>query len=447
MGVFIRIAARNLWQAKRRSLLVGLALATVSLLLTLLMTLSNGLSQKMMEVATTFMAGHVNVAGWYKARASDAAPIVVDAAPIKKLVESNTPGLDYVIDRHRGYGRFSSASASLEGMLVGVDLAQEKRLFKVLRLAEERDYKKGGQAKVFGDPKRLSEPRSVMLFVNHAKRLEVGVGDTITLTNETFTGARNAADLTVVAIAKDVGILSNFNIFVPKQLIYDLYQVRDGSSGAIMVYLKDPEQAPAAMDHLRGVLQKAGHPVMAYDPLPFPFKFENVAGEDWLGQKMDLTVWRDEVAFLGWILTAVNTVSLFLIGVLVVIIVVGIMNSMWISVRERTKEVGTLRAIGMTRGQVLTMFMLEALILGMLASAAGSVSGAVLATVIEGAKVQIPDEGLRTLLMSDTLHLVASPSHILIAVAAFTIVTGLSAVWPASRAARLDPIKAINSVA
>jgi hypothetical protein len=34
------------------------------------------------------------------------------------------------------------------------------------------------------------------------------------------------------------------------------------------------------MDHLRGVLEKAGHPVMPYDPLPFPFKFENVAGED-----------------------------------------------------------------------------------------------------------------------------------------------------------------------
>jgi putative ABC transport system permease protein len=158
-------------------------------------------------------------------------------------------------------------------------------------------------------------------------------------------------------------------------------------------------------------------------------------------------VWRDEVAFLGWILTAVDSISLFLINILVVIIVVGIMNSMWISVRERTREVGTLRAIGMTRDRVLLMFMLEALLLGMIASAIGSIAGAALAIAIENAKVPIPDEGLRTLLMSDTLHFVVKPGHIFTAVIAFTVVTAISALWPASRAAKLAPVTAIYTVA
>ncbi len=446
MGIFIQIAIRNLIQAKRRTFLLGFALGAVALLLTVLMGISQGINDKMQEVATTIMAGHVNVAGWYKARSTDAAPIVIGAGPIKKLVEENTPGLAYVIDRHRGYGRFSSDQASLEAMLVGIEVAQEEHLFRVLRMAEEREYKEGGRAEAFGDPKRLSEPRAVLLFANHAKRLGVGVGDIITLTNETFNGSRNAADLTVVAIAKDIGILSNFNIFVPKQLIFDLYQVHESSTGNTMVYLQDPEKAPEVMNHLRAVLEKAGHQVMAYDPLPFPLKFQDIAGQDWLGQKLDLTVWRDEVAFLGWILTVVRSVSIFLLSILVGIIVVGLMNSIWISVRERTQEVGTLRAIGMSRGRVRLMFLLEAFILGLVASGVGSVLGAVLAMVIESAQVPIPDEGLKTLLMSDALHLVVHPANILAAIAALSAITALSALWPASQAARLDPVKAINKV-
>ena len=72
--VFLRIASRNLIQARRRTLLVSLALGSVSLLLTLLLALSQGLSDKMREIATIFMAGHVNVAGWYKVGERDPSP-------------------------------------------------------------------------------------------------------------------------------------------------------------------------------------------------------------------------------------------------------------------------------------------------------------------------------------------------------------------------------------
>ena len=50
--------------------------------------------------------------------------------------------------------------------------------------------------------------------------------------------------------------------------------------------------------------------------------------------------------------------------VLLVVIGVGIMNTLWIAIRERTREIGTLRAIGMQRRRVLLMFLIEALMLG-----------------------------------------------------------------------------------
>ena len=50
------------------------------------------------------------------------------------------------------------------------------------------------------------------------------------------------------------------------------------------------------------------------------------------------------------------------------------MNTMWIAIRERTREIGTLRAIGMQRRAVLRMFLLESLMLGLV----GTVGGALL---------------------------------------------------------------------
>jgi ABC-type antimicrobial peptide transport system permease subunit len=85
------------------------------------------------------------------------------------------------------------------------------------------------------------------------------------------------------------------------------------------------------------------------DPRAFWFKFETVNREGWTGQKLDVTTWEDEISFIQWTVTAITWLSYTLIGILLVIIVVGLMNTMWISIRERTREIGTLRAIGMQR--------------------------------------------------------------------------------------------------
>jgi putative ABC transport system permease protein len=400
----------------------------------------------MEHVALTLAAGHINVAGFFKAKVGDAFPIVVDGPPVRKIIEAETPGLDYVIDRHRGYARLASEKASIQTTLSGVDPAQESRLFQVLQLAEEREYREGGAAVAKGDFLRLAEPRAIVLFAAQAKRLGVQVGDRLTLANETFSGSRNAADVTVVAVARDMGMVSGLASFVPRQLIIDLYKVRPESTGTEMVYLRDPSRAAETMATLREALAKHGFEVMEYDPEPFFMKIENVASEDWFGQKLDLTLWSDEVVFFAWILLAVNGVSVFLVSILTMIIAVGVMNSMWIAVRERTQEIGTLRAIGMDEHEVMALFLFEAMLLGFGSSVVGAGTGALVALVLDHAAVPLPAEGLRSILMSDVLHLAPSPLALIAVVLSSTFVTGLVALWPALRAARLEPVVAMQRV-
>lgn len=444
-GVYLEIAARNLLQARRRTFFLSLALGLVTMLLVMLLALSQGLTETMIRSATTLSAGHINVAGFYKATANDAAPIVTGVEEIRKIVEENTPGLDYLVDRHRGWARVVSESSSMQAGLTGIDIMGEPRFGQTIQLAMESEYVEGGKNVVEGRLEDLAKPNTALIFAAQAKRLEVGVGDAVTVIIEALNGARNTADVTVVAVAKDLGMMSNWSMFLPKQSILEMYRLQPDTSGAVMVYLDDIEKSEAVMGHLRQVFEDKGYQLMDHDPQPFWAKFDRVSGEDWLGQKLDLTIWRDEVSFLQFVLTAVSTVSFFLVSILLVIIVVGIMNSMYISVRERTREIGTIRAIGMPKWGVLRMFMIEAILLGLFATIIGAVSGALLATAIDRWAPPVPIEAVQAIIMSDRLHLAVKPGQIAAAVFAFTLVTALASLWPALRAARMQPVDAIHS--
>jgi ABC-type antimicrobial peptide transport system permease subunit len=175
-------------------------------------------------------------------------------------------------------------------------------------------------------------------------------------------------------------------------------------------------------------------------------KFEAVAGQDWVNQKLDLTTWKEEVSFLLWILTGFSALRWSLLGVLLVVIVVGIMNAMFMSIRERTREIGTMRAIGMSRRAVQWLFLVEALGLGVLASVVGAACGAGTALLINAAHIQIPNEAFQAILMNDVLLLALEPMNVLVAIAVITLVTCVAAVAPARRAARLRPVGAIHQV-
>ena len=438
------IAGRNLVQARRRTAFLGAALTLVTMLLVLLLALSQGISENIIRSATTLTTGHVNVAGFFKATPSDAAPLITDAPELKEIVRQETPGLDYVVDRHRGWARVISPTGALQSMLAGVTIEQEPRLLEVLELAEQRDYKEGGTARILGDASRLSEPNTAVVFATQAETLEVDVGDQLTLRTRNPQGQANTIDVTIVAVARDIGLLSNFSVFVPKQVILELYQLKPDTSGAVQVYLEDIDDSKQVLAHLRGVLEDRGYELMEYQAAPFFAKFDTASGEDWIGQKLDLTTWSDEVEFLTWILTALDTVSLSLVMILIVIIAIGVMNTMWISVRKRTREIGTMRAVGMTRSRVGLMFLAEALLLGLASSILGALLALLLATAVNALEIEIPIEAVRAILLSDTLYLAVAPRHLLGAVALLTGFTVASALWPSIRAARLQPVEAIH---
>ncbi|MFM7202263.1 MAG: ABC transporter permease [Myxococcota bacterium] len=432
MGTLFVIALRNLAQHRRRSLLLGGAMALVTGLLVLLLGLSSGLQQTMLRAATTTSTGHVNVAGFYKVSAGQSAPVVTDFQKVKEVIRKSVPELEFVVERGRGWGKIISDIGFMQIGLSGIQVEDEKGIQRVLKLKD-------------GNLEGLKEPNTALVFEEQAKRLELKVGDTVTASTTTARGVANTTDFRVVAIAESMGLISNFSIFVNASSLRTLYQLNDTTTGALMLYLKDISQASAVRERLRKSLEEAGYTLMDTDPRAFWFKFEGVNREDWTGQRLDLTTWDEEISFLMWTLSTLDGLTASLISILLIIIVVGIMNTMWIAIRERTREIGTLRAIGMQRSRVMIMFLMEALLLGIFGTSAGALAGIGVATGLNLMQLQVPD-ALRIFLMSDTLWLSLQAPSILRSMALIVLVGTLAALYPAWRAARLKPVTAMHHI-
>lgn len=434
-GVILQIAWRNLKQGGRRNWLLGGAIAFVTLLLVAMTALASGLETTMIRSASTLMSGHVNVGGFYKITRTQVAPVITDVARLRARVKAVAPDAEQV-DRLRGWAKVVSPTGAFHAALSGVDIDEEARLRDVLQVVD-------GSLDAL-QPTADGPSNAALLFERQARRLDAKVGDDLTLSADTVGGVRNTADLRVGAIVKDVGSLSALTVFVPKGVVRTLYGLDPDASGAIQIYLKEPDQAPAVMRSLRSALQADGHRLMRHQPQPFFMKFERVISEDWAGQKLDLTTWRDEISYMLWILKGFSTIRWLLLSGLLVIVVIGIMNTMWMVIRERTREIGTVRAIGMSRGGVLSLFLLEGLGLGLIASVVGAIIGAMAIAALNAAEIPIGMDAFEMVMMSDRLILELRVSDLLSAVASITAITTIAALYPAWRAARMRPVKALG---
>ncbi|MBL8916503.1 MAG: ABC transporter permease [Archangium sp.] len=426
------IAARSLLQHRLRTSLLMAAIGGVTALLVMLTGAYVGIKTTLLVSATTLMSGHVNVAGFYKATASSSAPVVTNYKKVRALVEKEVPQVDYIVQRGRGWAKLVSESATQQAGLGGIDITHEPGFRKVVQVKE-------------GSIDGLTQPNGILIFEAQAKRLSVKVGDTLTIVAPTFRGTNNTLDVTVVAIAADIGMLSSWNTFMNDQGLRQLYQLNDETTGALQIYLKDIEQVKLVQEQLRTVLAREGFGMLDPDPRPFFAKFDGVNRENWTGQRLDVTNWEDETNFVQWIVTALTVLATIVIFALVAIIAVGIMNVMWISIRERTREIGTLRAVGMQRGTVLSMFLAEGSLLGLIGTIVGGIGGVLGSIAVSKAGITLPPSW-QFVFFSDHLVITPTLTWVGFSVGFITVaIAGISLI-PSFLAARLKPITAMSHV-
>ncbi|MBS1698716.1 MAG: ABC transporter permease, partial [Actinobacteria bacterium] len=145
---------------------------------------------------------------------------------------------------------------------------------------------------------------------------------------------------------------------------------------------------------------------------------------------------------LGSVLTVVNGIVGVLDAFAVIALIAagfGIVNTLLMSVQERTREIGLMKAMGMGGGRVFALFSLEAVFIGLLGSAIGALAAIGLGTLISNR--------LSATLLSDLpgLHLLQfSAASVLSIMLVVMLISFLAGTLPARRASRLDPIEALR---
>jgi len=130
---------------------------------------------------------------------------------------------------------------------------------------------------------------------------------------------------------------------------------------------------------------------------------------------------------IGMITVAVSSIA----GISLLVGAVGICTIMWISVHERTHEIGLLRALGLTPAAVARLFLFEAVVIAVAGGLAGIATGFALGALI---RLAVP-----------ALPLATSPGTVVAALGMSLAVGVASGYLPARRAARLDPVEALRA--
>ncbi len=116
---------------------------------------------------------------------------------------------------------------------------------------------------------------------------------------------------------------------------------------------------------------------------------------------------------------------------------------MVMSVVERTREIGVMKALGAREGQIQMLFLVEGALIGLIGGVCALVIGPVIKIPIESLTISILESELNKTFEQE--HMIEFPLWLLAVVLAFsTVITTLATILPARRAARIDPIAALR---
>jgi putative ABC transport system permease protein len=259
----------------------------------------------------------------------------------------------------------------------------------------------------------------VVLGAGLARALGARAGDLVTVMTTMADGSLNAVDATVAAILQyPIREIDDRVLFMPYRAAARLLGA-EGKASVLAVRLAETRETDDVAREIAVAARAAGRPVA-------------------------VRTWLETAAFYKQVRLLYVGIFLFTGLVLAVVVILAVANTMTMSVFERTREIGTLLAIGMERHRVRRLFLHEGLLLALAGTLVGAALSLLLRSVLNASGIEMPPPpgGTRNILLHIRFFPVAYAAGFLL----MTITLLAASWWPARRAARLNPVEALAHV-
>jgi putative ABC transport system permease protein len=430
------IAIRNIWRNKRRTFLTMSAIAIAALVIVFMFSLIEGMKYDQVNTVIRFTTGHVRIRNAEYERNELLNPLQYNINNYKHVLEilRGLKQVDMLSPRISFGARFGVENdkygvyeKEFDAMGLGVDFSTEVKF-------EDLD--------VYLTPgSRLPGQNEILLTVGLAQDLAAGIGDRFDLfTAQTMGGVGfNSKNVRVSGIVQFPVANLNKNLFLmPIADVSTLLRMdTDGRSPAleILIILKNPNDIQARAALIADTLNKAGvESLVEYPDKPVPRDYNGLL----------VTPWTEASNWYTWLQLAdisYNFIALFffIMGTTVII------NTTMMIIYERMREIGTVSAMGMSGGQIVRLFFMEAFFTSVIASGVGVLLGMALVTAIGKIDLTQTFEGL-DFNFANIITLRLNLKSTLFTFVYSVAVASLISLIPSSRASRIDPVEALRSV-
>ncbi len=410
MRTLLLMAWRNVMRHRRRSLLTALGMGlAVGICLTMLSMVA-GMYGMMRDVVVTRTLGHVVVQHEDYPGRRNLYDVVPDADALTERLAA-LPGSPGVAGRLFGAALVGSDARTSGAQLVGIDPAAEASLRHLDDKVSE------------GDWLAPAAEGGILLGAGLADELEVGVGDTVVAVTQAADGSLGNVLFEVRGLVRTGSTgLDRAGGFVHLDDLRDLLALEGGVHELTIIGSDDSDEAIAALvAEVRGVLP---------------------------GQAIART-WAEVEPTMASMFGMQAVTKWLMIGFFYGVAAVGVVNTLLMSVFERTREFGVLRALGLRPRELVALVMLESFVIAVLALGIGGLIGAAGITYLVEVGVDLTvREGESFTTGAVTFDPVIKGRVVwadlvepVVGALGFAVIAG---VWPALRAARLRPVDALR---
>ena len=362
LNVFWNLSLKYLWRYKRRYLFLFLALGFGFGVLTVISSLKDGMKENLYISAQSHYAGDIIALGiepdiaidYYMTKTEQDAILntasVISLNPLSISVRTALHG------RNNGSIYFNGNVAPTRD-IIGLDWENEQFYLDKLSFTEKPV---------------LFEHNSILLSRPIAEELGIRQGDNLILEVLTITGQKNTGDFVVNGIVDDSDIFGYYKVYVSRLTLNPLIGLSDDDCSFIGFYLKNRSMVETKRKILHDSLQgKVQALPLVYDRNSYSeLKSNSTSGISVL--LVTLPVLLSEIDQL---MGAIDLASYILFAMLLAIIMVSAAVTCRLILHERTRETGTMRAIGFHEADLRYVLMLEMVTMALFSMTAGFILG------------------------------------------------------------------------